>query len=449
MKNVFNWRYTPVLQFVVAVVVCSLLASASVADEPESQSNSYAHLYYLQFTRDANRDTRYELVQHRLPFFDESDTIQAEQHKVISPNAGQILVVQDNQVLYWKRAIGITTFNTATGETATDENMEFFNHFSGITLNEHRNEIVIMPYMSESVRRYGLTDKKMEAIFQPDPSPPIPGRSNHTMALSPDGQQLALVTHSPKKRFDSLTRFRVDIVDLAAEGTPSKLLTNEAYGKFALSGSGEHIVGPPIVWKDEETVVLLVSKPPKPLNPQGDVIPFGNSHTQSQSKLVTFNITTGKESEICKAEMPEDMRIFRAFDHQLWRRADGEVILSSKDGSDSRIDFSQKKLVKDSRLSQHYEFRRSPNFVGTLLYHGAVLAEGVKATDLSIAPDGRAVVWLEAQQQNGFPNPNAERLLIFHSLTTGQLKLTTGIFRNDLGRSPLHPSENRRFIWGK
>lgn len=425
MKNVFNWRYTPVLQLVAVLLGCFFLTHTLFADGPES--TPYTHLYYRHFLLNAKPRPRHELVQHRLPFFDESDTIQSEQRKVISPD----------------RRLGIAAINIETGESE-----KLFKHHSEVNFNEHRNEIVIMPYMSESVRRYSLTDKKMEAIFQPDPSPPIPGTSCHRMALSPDGQNLALVTFSPKNQKSlANSRFRVDIVDLVADGTPSKLLTNEAYGKIALTGSLSRAVGPPIAWRDEEAVVLLVSKPPKPLNPQGDVIPFGNPHTPS--KLVTFNITTGKESEICKAEMSKDMRTFRAYDHQLWRRADGEVMLSSKDGSALRINFSQNKLVKDSRLSQHYEFRRSPNLVGTLLYHGAVLVEGVRTSELSIAPDGRAVVWLEPQQQNRFQNPNAERSLQYHSLTTGQLKLTTGVFRNDIGRSPLHPSENRRFIWGK
>lgn len=446
MKNVFNWRYTPVLQLVAVLLGCFFLTHTLFADGPES--TPYTHLYYRHFLLDAKPRPRHELVQHRLPYFDESDMIQSEQRKVISPNAGQILDVHEKYVICREQLYGIAEINIETGEST-----ELIQHQEVIKLNDDHNDLLMMTARSGRVQRYNLKTKKVERLFLPDSYSGIPAIPHNRMSLSPDGQRLALVTFSPKKKDEILgTRFRVDIVDLAAEGTPSKLLTNEAYGKIAMTGGGDHVVGSPIVWKDEETVVLLVSKPQKPFDPkqpsllQGNVITVEDAPTQS--RLVTFNITTGEEHEICKVETPSELINLRIFDHQLWRRSDGEVMLSSNDGDDSRIDFSQNKLVEDSRLSQHYEFRRSKEF-GTLLYHGAVLAKGVKTTDLSIAPDGRAVVWLEAQQQNRFPNPNAERSLQYHSLTTGQLKLTTGVFRSEMRRESNHPSDNGMFLWNK
>ena len=414
----------------------SFLSASAFAEDSRRQQ----YIYYRHAVRQPDRSYSYELVQHRLPYFDNSDEIQTRQRKTISNIAGQIVAVGQQEIFCRENLFDIIAVDIETGEKR-----QIIKHQDVVKFNEHRAELLLLTSMGGRLQRYNLSDEKLELLAQADPNHSVFGTKHHRVVLSPDGQKVAFVSHSPRHEISHDVRFRLDVIDLATEVTESKHLTHEIYGKIALTGGGDHIVGPPIVWKDERTVVLLTEKAVKPLNGLGDTIVLDSFPTQS--RILAYDVESGEETEICKHKSIGDLHNMRVFDHHLWRRSDGAIMLSANDGSDFRIDFEKGSLVHDSRLSPHYEFRRT-RYSGTLLYHGQVLAEGLNPTEVSLAPDGRAIVWVELTGRIAGNIADIERSLFYHSLTTGKHELAKDVFRPDVGIAPHHPSESQMFLWG-
>jgi hypothetical protein len=223
-----------------------------------------------------------------------------------------------------------------------------------------------------------------------------------------------------------------------------KLIRKNVLGEAAQgSGLSPHAVAPPLLWLDDQTVLLMTSYEPQenedrsapsdPANSTADneLVRLNDDGSIPKTyQLIGINVATSAAKTLCKLKIsladfhPQMMPV-------LWRRCDGAIMLRNF-ATDHRIDLEKGAMVEDRRLSPQYELR-GDRYAPSLWSGNEQLCESLYFRNVAVSPDGGCIAWY-ARSVNTLDKTNlgntSQHLttLWFHSPETGAVELAEGNF---------------------
>ena len=251
------------------------------------------------------------------------------------------------------------------------------------------------------------------------------------LSISPDRKFVSLFQRIPnplnKERF--LPGFKLCLVDV--ETGNMNIVGPEIPAISYLTGGGTADEGPPYVWLDPSTIVLVREEADRfePAFSNG-----GGLKPAAASTVCQLDIKTGQLTNI--VVLPR------------WRREMGEPFFRGilNDGvprivmgemGQYAIDIKNKSLIENDRLRGDYRFSRGkpPQH---LIFGETPLAEADQFTSISVAPNGDRVAWL-------IRSSNVETSLFYHDSTEGHVhSVASGWLPNLWARAD---SERGSIVW--
>jgi hypothetical protein len=144
-----------------------------------------------------------------------------------------------------------------------------------------------------------------------------------------------------------------------------------------MTGGGDHNFGPPFVWLDVKTIVLV-----RKSAPAGD----------ADLIAATLDVDTGKLTDIVNLPR-KNWNFHEPYFMPLGKDGAARIVMGEL--GQYRIDIKQKQLVEDNLAGGDYRYTRGRK--PERIHNGqSLLAEGERMGDISVSPDGlRAVWWIQ------------------------------------------------------
>jgi len=206
------------------------------------------------------------------------------------------------------------------------------------------------------------------------------GWERRPMAVSPDGKRLAFF-HG-LDGWVAACSYRLQLVDL--DTGKVETLGPTVHARVFETGGQIEGLGPPFVWLDEKTI-LLVRDVPREV-PGVDI--FG-----AEARVATLDISSGELTDVLN--LPRwNRRMREPYLRPLGKDGVPRIVLGEL--GQYRIDLEGKSLVEDNRVAGDYRWSRGrePEW----LAHGNTrLAQIEKIPELAVSPDGRRIVWLTSR----------------------------------------------------
>lgn len=411
--------------FLFAVFVTCMRCAAGDEPSSQAQSNLYSRLVYCEIVQNQEKGhLQPELVLHKLPYLDDQGVVQTKDRRSLIANRSEVLGVAGGRLIL---AGPIGAVETVRFETGLHQ--ELIRYRSAMIVDPTHDELILTTPDECRLQKYGIDGKQLGDIPLKKPDPGLWATTHQRVAVSKSGQVAVATLHHAEPAEVNNMQFDLQLADFAGRQVVLIPLEQPLPAILVMTGGGTHFAAPPFIWLDENTLLALISKRPDPAPVQGGrgfLVLDGLSY-----ELISIDAMTGAVTKICEHPPLQNPFGMTLFEHEFWRRSDGELMLRSQSAGDFRVDLKQKKIVPDGHLSKYYQLKgdmKSPS----LWFGDQMLAEMVFLRDVSISPDGRQIVWLthDLRRPQEFANANARKTMHYHSLTTGEHELHAGMFRS-------------------
>ncbi|MFK7820014.1 MAG: hypothetical protein AB8G99_14925, partial [Planctomycetaceae bacterium] len=272
-----------------------------------------------------------------------------------------------------------------------------------VVIDRTRSRLIFAVPSTTMVRQFDIETGKESLIFRgrKDRLPTMGGFGHSSIAISPDSCWLAIATIAEQDKQSSWhDRFEVNVIALSKGASFQKRLLGIFDGTTTITGAGDHIAGPHLLWTDPST--LMMATPAKVPDQQPGIRAVGNQRIQ----VVSVNAATLKRTTIC--EVPASSWS-PWFGNQLWRRADSQLMIRGID-TNYRIDVSEQEAVPDRSLSALFS-TSGDKHRPMLLAVKHRLAKKVNRQEIFVSPDGKQAVWLAPVNNRHFGVVNVPKNL--------------------------------------
>jgi hypothetical protein len=246
---------------------------------------------------------------------------------------------------------------------------------------------------------------------------------NRPIRVSPDSNKLATFAYANDVKgaaviLANVGASKLQLIDLRT----GKINTigPEVYSLTYSTGGGFYDYGPPFLWIDQRTILLVCKGP---------------NLQDADLKAATLDVETGITTDI--VNLPR----------RTWQFHEPYFSPPGKDGAarivmgelgQYRIDVKQKQIVEDNSVGGDFLYTRGRK--PERLHHGqSLLAEGDKISDLSLSPDGLRAVWWMGR------NPSAT--MSYYDAREGKVREVTRAWFPILSSSSELPDGRNTIFW--
>lgn len=206
--------------------------------------------------------------------------------------------------------------------------------------------------------------------------------SRPPIAVSPDHRRLAFFEGLGNVK--TASSFRLHLVDLKTGRveTPGPTVHSMPF----MTGGGDVCDGPPFVWLDPKTILLVHDVPKNVPKDPARFISFSGGEVG----VATMDVTGGKLTDLLK--LPRWQRRLREpYLRPLGKDGVPRIVMGEL--GQYRIDVRAKRLLEDDRIGGDYRWSRGRQ--PERLSHGKTpLIEAERIPEVAVSPGGRRLVWL-------------------------------------------------------
>lgn len=410
----------------IAVFVCLTLVRMDEcpADQPIEQCG-YSHVVFDRFVRGEDGSLATEVCYELVPGAGLADA--DRELPMPSDERGQTLAVDDHAVYFSIQGDNIERVNLqdstnrkyypGTGQSRFSLGYSSVGDYfssSPAALNQ------VFLYDTQLQSRQLLVDRSEKV------APLLGGIRYADSVFSPDGKLLATATYEDGGA-DPI--FAIKVFELRRAAESKIIFSGSVPGELLSTGAGTPVAAPAMIWDDEQTLLLLVPKPPVYQDQEQRVRLLDVASDEVTHSLLQVDVKSQSQKTICDLRLSAMIGLFYA--PSFWKPTGGTLMLEAPTGR-WEIDTAGGNASLTRKIASNYEFRGDARFP-SLWYRDQELAAKVNPAFVSLSPDGKQIAWcvpVNPLQLLSFQSLQFDQILNYHSEATGTTKLTEGAFHD-------------------